>query len=122
MTPIANKSLKDEYAAYRRAEIERSQSEGETVMIDPYELWLEGTLNACRLDLANAQKAVHAPDSYRAALEQLVSAIEPLRDVIDYRNVWHATANPGGARDLIDALDAAIRQTYEVLGGGDGEQ
>lgn len=113
MTPTANSTLKAEYAAYCAEERARHFTPVS------YELWLEGTLNACRLDLANAQKAVHLPDVYRAALEQLVSAIEPLRDAIDFRSVWHATANVGGAQGLIDALDAAIRQTYEALGGVD---
>ena len=109
----ANASLKADYAAYCAQERARHYSPVS------YELWLEGTVNALQLDLANAKRALHLPDAYRAALERLVSAIEPLREAIDYRNVWHVTADPGGAQGLIDALDAAIAHTYEALGGAE---
>jgi len=70
MTPIANASLKADYAAYCAEQRARHYSPVS------YELWLEGTLNACRLDLANAKRALHLPDSYRAALERVDKLLE----------------------------------------------
>jgi len=68
-----NQPLKDEYIAYQRA----ASFAGKTIV--SYEMWLEGTLNVERLDLANAQHASHAPDSYRAALEAVDKKLEELQ-------------------------------------------
>lgn len=63
MTPTANGTLKAEYAAYCAEERARHYSPVS------YEMWLEGTVNALQLDLANAKRALHLPDAYRTAHE-----------------------------------------------------
>ena len=68
--PIANASLKADYAAYCAEQRARHYTP------ISYELWLEGTVNALQLDLANAKRALHLPDSYRAALEQVDKLLE----------------------------------------------
>lgn len=67
---IANATLKADYAAYCAQERARHYSPVS------YEMWLEGTVNALQLDLANAKRREHAPDSYRAALEQVDTLLE----------------------------------------------
>lgn len=67
---IANASLKADYAAYCAEQRARHYTP------IPYETWLEGTVNALQLDLANAKRALHLPDEYRAALEQVDKLLE----------------------------------------------
>ena len=84
--PIANASLKADYAAYCAEQRARHYTP------ISYELWLEGTVNALQLDLANAKRALHLPDSYRAALEKLdgllEASVERLKDKIDSYENW----------------------------------
>jgi len=70
VTPIANASLKAECAAYCAQERARHFTP------ISYEMWLEGTVNTLQLDLANARKAIHAPDAYHTALEQVDKLLE----------------------------------------------
>ena len=74
-----------------------------------YELWLEGTLNACRLDLANAKRALHLPDSYRAALEQVDKSLEEME-----------LAQPAGLLLQIQ-LRKVRRYIQKALGGAEEE-
>lgn len=72
MTPTLNASLKADYAAYCAEQRARHYTPVS------YELWLEGTVNALQLDLANAKRALHLPDAYRAALEQVDKLLEEM--------------------------------------------
>lgn len=98
-----NASLKADYAAYCAQERARHYSPVS------YELWLEGTLNACRLDLANAKRALHLPDSYRAALEQVDKSLEEME-----------LAQPAGLLLQIQ-LRKVRRYIQKALGGAEEE-
>lgn len=98
-----NASLKADYAAYCAGQRVRHYTPVS------YELWLEGTLNACRLELAHAQKAVHLPDSYRAALEQVDKSLEEME-----------LAQPAGLLLQIQ-LRKVRRYIQKALGGAEEE-
>lgn len=76
MTPTINASLKAAYAAYCAEQRARHYTPVS------YELWLEGTVNALQLDLANAKRALHLPDAYRAALEATDKQLEDLMAIL----------------------------------------
>ena len=76
MTPTINASLKAAYAAYCAEQRARHYTPVS------YELWLEGTVNALQLDLANAKRALHLPDAYRAALEAKDKQLEDLMAIL----------------------------------------
>lgn len=113
MTPIANASLKAEYAAYCAQERARHYTP------ISYELWLEGTVNACRLDLANAKRAAHLPDEYRAALERVDKLLEDGSPKTLAETLYEVQSNLYVLRLHVAEAQAVI---LKALGGAEGEQ